>query len=409
MVRDPIAIPHCPPSELVSTFSAELTSILGAKDAMRFMLFDMGLRHKRIPMKQIVTGALQKENMKVVLLPYHQAMGRKDAEALAGFVGQGGTLIADVRPAIMNEHGRPLKEGYLDATFRVTRRQPEGADAVQGRPRIAARTGPAAALVRLKGELRADRTVELRRGVKAGGSIDGVPICIVNKVGNGQAILLNFPIDDYLTLRTTASAEPIRRLFSEVFAKLGILPTIRITHRGRTLDGMNFTRWRNGDMRLVALDRYPIDPARDVPVKVSVRWPKAGYIYDVRAGKALGKRDTVTTEVAVHVPKLYAWLPYEIGDFRVQGPPEASCGERVEILIDLGNARAERAPHIFTFDVFGPDGEWKHYHRQRAVGQAPKTKVSFHLAHNAPPGRWKLTATEVLSGKTAEHAVNVVQ
>jgi len=407
MVRDPIALPHCPPSELVSTFSSELTSIQGAKDATRFMLFDMGLRHERIPMKQIVAGALERERMKVVLLPYHQAMSRQDADALTDFVRGGGTLIADVRPAIMDEHGKPLDEGYLDAVFGVTRRQPDGADAVQGKPNITARSGPGAALRTLKGELRADRTVKLSPGVKAAGSVQGVPICVLNKVGKGQAILLNFAMDDYLTLRTTDSAEPIRRLFAGIFSALGIEPTVRVTYRGRTLDGMNFTRWRNAGLRVVALDRYPIDPARDAPAKVQVHWPKAGYIYDVRAKEALGKRDTVETEVAVHVPKLYAWLPYEIRDFRLQAPRGARCGERVEVWIDLGDAELERAPHVFAFDVFGPDGEWKHYQRQRVLVRGPKTKVQFHLAHNAPLGDWKLTITEVLSGKTAEHVLSV--
>ena len=408
IVREPIVLPHCPPSKTVSRFVKDLTTISSAKGGARSVLSDLCLRHWRIPMKKIVAGELQRAGHKVVLLPFHQAMSERSAQALRRFVEQGGLLIADLRPAVMNEHGRSLKQGFLDATFGITRVQVKGDLALQGKPVIKLKIGPVAALAGFKEEMRVDRSVRARPGAVVGGAVQGVPICIVNRVGKGRAVLLNFALAGYAGWRKEGSAAPARRYISELLAQVGVKPTVRVTTGGQWTDSVHAARWRNGSMRILALDRYPIEPERDAkPLRVKVQWPERGYVYEIRAHRALGPRDALETELAVHVPKLYAWMPYAIGDVTLGAPAGARPGQRVAITVGLGASRAQRAPHVVTLDVYGPDGSWKHYFRQRLRLSGAQARTHITLAHNAPPGDWKLVAGEVISGKTAQRTLRV--
>jgi hypothetical protein len=407
MTREPVALPHCPPSELVSLFHAEFTSILPAKDAAREILADLGLRHWRIPMARIAAGELERAGHRVLLLPYHQAMSAEDAAAIERFATAGGVVVADVRPAIFNEHGRPLERGLLDALFGIARLKAEGAGSVRGKPVFKAGGWASAAFDGFQGELTADKLVKPLPGVHASGEVGGAPICLSRSVGKGKAILLNFALDDYATLRTTGSAEPLRRLLGGILAEAGISPTVRVTCQGRTLDGCHLTRWENGPMRLVAIDRYPIEPSRDAPARVTVKWPERGRVYDVRACKDLGVVDTVETDLAVHTPAMYAWLPYAVGDVKIAAPASVRPGQRVNVGVALSLAAEKRAAHVVTLDVFGPDGAWRYWDRERLVLTGPEAQAVLALEHNAPPGRWTLRATEAVTGRRAEHALVV--
>ncbi|MFQ5809734.1 MAG: beta-galactosidase trimerization domain-containing protein, partial [Armatimonadota bacterium] len=408
IVHDPVVLAYCPPSDLVSQFYSDLTSVQASKDAMRDILHEVSLRHWRIPMDQIAAGALDDGEYKVVLLPYHQAMSEKAAAALRRFVERGGYLIADLRPAITNEHGRPLERGLLDDVFGIERRQIEGPAAEEGEPTILADSGPMAVLSNWQGSLRADRAVTARPGADVRGTVGDVPICINNRFGEGRAVLLNFALDEYVAARASGSAGPIQDMFSSLYAEAGVRPTVRVTAgAGRSVDGLFMQRWRNGSMRIVGLDRNPIDPSRDGPAKITVRWPERGYVYDIRAHRLLGERDTVETTLAVKVPKLYAWLPYEIGDVTIDALPTVDAGRRLPVTVGLSAPEGDRAPQIVCLDVYGPDGTWRHYLRQRLRLDGPEAETHIALAYNAPPGTWRLTATEVISGKTTERAFEV--
>jgi len=408
VVRDPVVLPYCPASDLVSQFYSDLTSVQASKDAMRGILHELGLRHWRIPMDRIAAGELDDGEHKVVLLPYHQATSEESATALRRFVEAGGLLIADLRPAIMNEHGRPLANGLLDDVFGIRRQELDGAPAEHGKPTVIADSGPVTALGNWEGELRADKSVAAGPGAEVGGMVGEVPICIKNRFGAGTAVLLNFALDEYVAARAGGAAWPVQEMFARLYAAAGVRPTVHVTvGEERPLDGLYMQRWRNGSMRIVGLDRSPINPARDGPAKITIRWPEKGHIYDIRAHRLLGERDTVETSLAIKAPRVYAWLPYEIGEVTIDAPPTVLAGERMPITVGLSAPEGQRAGQIVCLDVHRPDGTWRHYLRQRLRLNGPEVETHIALAYNAPPGTWRLTATEVISGKRAERTFDV--
>ena len=405
--RDPVVIPYSPPSDLATQFYSELTSIDTAKTLTREILKEHGLRQRRVPMTQIAAGELERLGTKVVMLPYHQAMSKREAEGLRRFVARGGTLIADLRPAVLDEHGKPLETGFLDATFGIARKSIEPPHTATGKPDMSGARGPFAALAKLDAELRADKSVTARADAKAHGTIDGVPICIENRVGKGRAILLNFALNEYSDLRTADEHRPLQRMLARLLEEAGLPPEVRVTVDGQPADRLDIPRWRKGDMLIVGLDRYPVDPARDRPWHAKLQWRKRGHVYEILSNTYFGETDSAETELSPHEVKFFAWLPHQIGDVSLNVPATVRAGERVPITVGLDVPVGGRALHVVGIDVYRPDGTWAHYLRKRIALKDARAQAHVRLAHNAPVGTWKLRAREVISGKTVERAFRV--
>ena len=347
-------------------------------------------------MKKIAEGELQRRGIRVVFLPYHQAMSRSQAAGLRRFVEQGGILIADLRPAVMDEHGEALERGLLDDVFGIRRDGPAASQAVRARPRGA---GVIEGLAESGMELTADASVSLDGG-KSLGTVADAPIYVEHEVGKGRAILLNFSLDDYLTARETERHRALQQLFAKLLEGAGVSPVTRVTASGKPLDGLWLTQWKVGPTLVAGVDRRPVSPARDKPLKARVHWPEPGEIYDVRAGKHLGRQGETDINLAVREPQLLAWLPYRIGKLSVAGPETARPGEGVQVEIALQDVKG---PHVVCLDVFGPDGKRRVYFRRRLFLKDGRGQAAFPLALNAAAGDWRIRAREVIGGQVVWH------
>jgi len=86
------------------------------------MLSDHGLSYNYISSESITEdGVLEKGDTKLLILPHVQSMSPAEAAKIRAFVNRGGTLLADVRPAIRTERGKHLGKGYLDDVFGIKR------------------------------------------------------------------------------------------------------------------------------------------------------------------------------------------------------------------------------------------------------------------------------------------------
>jgi hypothetical protein len=399
-VHDAIAIPYCPASEFASEAYSQQTSIQGAKDALRAMLWDLGLHYWRIPLRQIAAGELQKRGIRVLFLPYHQAMSRVEAAGIRQFVADGGTLIADLRPAVMDEHGAVLDEGYLDATFGVHRAKAGQSEGVVGVPQGPGLVGG----IQQSGlSLTADRLVSARDG-KASGTVGETPICITHAVGKGRAVLLNFVLDGYLAAREAQRHEGLRSLLAGLLEQAGVKGGVQVVADGRLLVGARLSRWSVGPTLVIGIDRDPVAPARDARLSAEVRWPRPGEVYDVRAGKYLGRQQSTPIELAVHEPRMLALVPYRIGPLSLTGTEKARPGAVVTLGVTLAGAAGA---HVVCLDVFGPDGRRRVFFRRELLLSAGNAEAIFPLALNDLPGAWRIRAQETISGQTAWHEVQV--
>ena len=190
-------------------------------------------------------------------------MSAKEAEQIRAFVQNGGTLLADMRIAQLNEHGRDIRrrqggkaDNWTICSASPTVRPRRFAKSVQG-------VGSEGEL-NLEGkalrEIRpGDATIVTTTGKALARSGD-VPMVIVNQVGSGRAIFLNMEIADYAYLRlqpnSNSSLPDLSRRYPRVAAQ--VKPPLRVLAAdGKRLPGTEVVTFANGSCEHVAIFQKP--------------------------------------------------------------------------------------------------------------------------------------------------------
>ena len=154
------------------------------RSLMECLVKTLGFQPRYVSVQEIEEGQLLKKNRRLLVLPFSAAVSEKEAAAIAAFVASGGTVMADILPALADGHGkiRPFDRNPLNGVFGIRRKEwpatPEAGvkffrnSCVWGFP-------VAENLLPDKGKVLA-------------GSSSGRPAVIVNDYGKGRTICLNF-------------------------------------------------------------------------------------------------------------------------------------------------------------------------------------------------------------------------
>ena len=62
------------------------------------------------PYAEVAAGEMAKRSYRVLVMPYVQALSDREAQEVERFVRQGGWVVADVRPGVMDEHSNYVPE-----------------------------------------------------------------------------------------------------------------------------------------------------------------------------------------------------------------------------------------------------------------------------------------------------------
>jgi hypothetical protein len=128
----------------------------------------------------------------------------------------------------------------------------------------------------------------------------------------------------------------------------------------------------------------------------SVKLDEAGYIYDVRQKKLLGKSDTISGSINPAETRVFAVLPEAAGKVSLTAT-KTNTGISFDISTSSPVART-----VLT----APDGkQYAHYSRNWLLKEGRK-QGNIDLGANERHGKWKLTAQDIISGKTAEKTVD---
>ena len=87
----------------------------GSLSDFRSVLYSLGFSYKYINQQELEAGV--PEQVKMLILPYSQAMSDAEVTQVKNFVKRGGVLIADYNPAIFDEHGKERKVNPLLPVF----------------------------------------------------------------------------------------------------------------------------------------------------------------------------------------------------------------------------------------------------------------------------------------------------
>jgi hypothetical protein len=144
------------------------------------------------------------------------------------------------------------------------------------------------------------------------------------------------------------------------------------------------------------------------PMGAKVQFRQPGHVYDVRAGKYLGRSASCETRLQPGRAELFALLPYRVTSLELDGPDIVRHGEaaplKIRVIADGGVGL-----HIFRLTFHDPDGsEARHYARNvKAAGGA--FTGNWTPALNDAVGVWEVVATDVISGEVVRKKFSVIE
>ena len=355
--NDGIAIHYSEASRIADSLYAKDKRSTGWMESLsdfNHAVEDCGLQYEYVAYEEIEQDELRKGNFRVLLMPHSRAVSQKEATAIRQFVQEGGLLIADIMPGVLNGHGSKQEPGIMADLF--------------------PRTNSGA----------------------------------INKVGKGRTVLLDDKLAGYgnaayRNMKGWKRLEGRWQILAELLEKqAGLTPLVRIAHRGEgQMPPTEITRFAAGDIEFVGLLRkyYYYDNAA-YPVTVS--FPKKSHVYDVRAGKYLGFRDSLDTDLSYQA-HVYARLPYQVKAILLDAQGQASRQAPAVIKIAVQTSSGQPLPgHVFHLRVLSPGGEELPWYTRSVVAESGAVEVTIPWALNDPAGRYTVLVRDVASGVTAQ-------
>ncbi len=395
--HDGIATHYSQPSLHMATWDPEFGQMYTVWRQLYAVLEDLGLQYNCYSYAQLEQHGLDAQEYPVFILPYSQAISRREAAALHKYVAAGGMLLADVRPGVADQHGKPQQPGLLDDLFGIER--------YAGRGKLSDVTGtitksfenfkPQVTLEKLS----VDANVRVK-DAQALGEAEGVPIVIVKRSGQGLAVLLNYSFGAAFRERTSEAGPAHWSVLSGLLALNKVAAEVHVTGAAGPLRMLEIVRYMDGPARYMGLLKWRVN-SEEQPVEATISTPRRLHTYDMRTGEYLGNVQNFSANFVPSRAKLFARLPYRIKglqarlDKRTYSPGGlVKCGLRV-------TATGQPGRHWVQVKVLGPDGGERRCHRQTVAAPEGRGSVTIPLALNAPQGAWKLVAREAISNRTA--------
>ena len=370
------------------------------------LTYELGLDVKYLTSGMLKRGDLRNDEFKVLLLPLTQALGPEEARLIREFAEKGGTVIADVRPGVYDEHCKPLMPGSLDGFFGIKRigrgTVAEGAVELKGDL-----DGQAVDVsiphARVDADVRADTAQAL-------GAAGGSPLLFVSRVGSGRAVLLNF--EPVIGRTTDPDGTGARALLKAVYDSAGVRPAVAATAPdGGPLPGAEARIWADGDALVLGLWRRMenawFSPTSGTtggeaqPVHLTIRQPL--HVYDLRAHKYLGRVKSFDADLRWGRASFFLLSPREIKGLSVKlssRSPGAGRPFYASVALDVPASSNER--FAVWLEVIDPKGNTPLWGRQVVILEDGKARVPLLVAHNDQPGKWRARVTELFTNASAE-------
>ncbi|MEN6640901.1 MAG: beta-galactosidase [Armatimonadia bacterium] len=370
------------------------------------LIYECGLDFRYVTDQMLKEGALTNSEFKALVLPMTQALSAEQAQTIRRFVEAGGTVIADVRTGMLDGHCKPVSPASMDELFGIER--PGRGKAKTTAVKLSGMLGGQKLDVELP-QVRVDLDVKATTAQPLG-TVEGVPVGLVNKVGKGQAILLNFQIE------TPKADDPatakVRELMAALCGAAGAAAPIKIASpAGEPLPAVESRIWRNGDGYVFGSWRQMqcawFGPKSGTlagePVAAKMALPKAMHVYDLRNHKYLGTTKEVNSKLRWGRASFYAALPYQLKGLSVTLSSAApKAGDTITANLKLPIPARATEKHPVWVEVIDPQGQVPLWGQQVVMLEKGVGQAQIAVAFNDQPGKWRVRATELFSSSSAE-------
>lgn len=371
---------------------------------------------------QLEDGQFDKMGKKVLLLPQSIAMSQAECDAVRRFVQRGGTVIADCRTALMDQHCKMLDKGQLDDLFSIERTSLESKAGASDLQRTKAKHWIKNAPAVLEGVRTAEPGIRVIGGAVAMyADAQGVPAVIVSKHGKGTAIYLNALVTDYHRWRLVPpQGESLRQLVNAILNKAHVSPQFAVTTAdGQMPRGVEVFPYKSGKLTLLALHRnyqlrvnelgppeYQKQSALEAPMQLTVKLDGKRAVYDERTGKFLGKGKSVKVDLPMYEPVILAILPQEMKALTISVDRQANRGDLVPVSIRLSGMRMGQM-HAFHVKMLSPGGKEVRPVTQNVLAPDGQAVWKVPFAVSDAPGDYTLVVRDAATGITAQQKLAI--
>ena len=402
---DGIAVLYSAASAHVGSLTKGFPSMGEVLKPLPWLIEDSGFQFRYVSYAQLAEGALDEGDDRLLILPWCQALSRKEIDEIKRFVESGGAVIADLRPGVTDQHGKPYDRSPLDALFGV-RQNTTSPKPISGRITFKDKVGD---FDRKLSATVSDASLELDGG-KALAENTGVPAVVVNPVGKGTAVLLNFSLANYGEAEGAWVSKLLRAFFKNLLASKDITPEIRLKPR---VHGLRAHRFVRGGVQYVGLlqdlpafvsgaNRSEIDrdalPSEE-PNAVEVHLPSVAHVYDALKGEYLGCTDRLARDVVPGNPQLLALLPYEVTGIALDAPKEVRQGEKLRFEARLqASEDLSQAHHVLRVTLIDPDGTEVSCLGRNLDAPGGACQGAIEVALNERVGDWTIKVRDAATG-----------
>jgi hypothetical protein len=352
------------------------------RDGWVKILKDAGLQFDFIAYSDVEKGGLLSKKYRTFILPMSIALSEREAAAIREFVRQGGTVIADALPGIMDEHCTFRKQRLLGDVFGVEW-QPSDRDAL-----VEGRGGEQVTLLSAQPFLEAD----------------GKRILLRNQFGSGRAYLLNYLLHSYPADKLEGKSGAALLRFKRLLEDAGIIPPVRLASAGGAgVNGCPTYLFNNGSTQLLGL--VPDKGRRGAEKIRIITGGGPRHIYDVRQKRYLGFAAEVETDIEPAVPRLFAFVGRPAGRIELTAPARMRRGAEIQIGIHVAGVDDLRS--VARVEVRDPRGQTVRYYSGNEDVVDSRAVKRLMTALNDPAGIWQVEVTEVISGKKALAKIRV--
>ena len=151
----------------------------------------------------------------------------------------------------------------------------------------------------------------------------------------------------------------------------------------------------NGSATILALLRDL--PASGVPASgeelVSVSLPHSLYAYDVRAGRALGRRQRLTLPLSQFAPTILAISDQALPEPTLHGPMQLRRSDAA-----IFHITAATTHDVIHLEVTDPSGRLVERYARNVLIANAAADFALTFGDNDPPGLWTLTVRDLITG-----------
>lgn len=330
--------------------SANFTRFYDNRNMWDRILADLGCQYTWLAHEQVEEGALDFRRFKVLILPNSISLSKQEIAEIKTFVKQGGVLIADAQPGLMNEHATWQKPGMLDDLFGIS-------------------------------------VADERLG-------SGL---ISNKVGKGQVYLLNQFVLDY-------EEDPsVGAKIIEILTGAGVTAPVKVlTNGGNQLKLCETYYYKYGDAQHIGIVRSEVENKESVPVRIEL--PMKSYVYESISGQFLGYTDHIDDALVSSDVRMFSLLPGKVDRWTLNvRNSQVKQGDVLEYTLRRVPESSQNIKHVVHVEFIRPDGSPCWWYTSNALASAKEGyKGHIPLALNEARGKWRIKATDFITGKHVE-------